>query len=102
MSLMIINAHDCQRFFPQASLIILSVPPALVHQVPICVSWRGDGREGDQEVLVCVGCWGVNRLLLLLMSLMLDEMEMRCSVSGTGHFGLTVFLIVFFLRFVAR
>ena len=51
MSLMIINAHDCQRLFPQASLIILSVPPALVHRVPICVSWWGDGREGDQEVL---------------------------------------------------
>ena len=51
MSLMIISAHDCQRLFPQASLIILSVPPALVHQVLMCVGWWGDSREGDQEVL---------------------------------------------------
>ena len=51
MSLMIISAHDCQRLFPQASLIILSVPPALVHQVLTCVGWWGDSGEGDQEVL---------------------------------------------------
>ena len=51
MVLMIISAHDSQRIFPQASLIILSVPPALVHRVLICVGWWGDSREGDQEVL---------------------------------------------------
>ena len=51
MVLMIISAHDSQRIFPQASLIILSVPPALVHQVLMCVDWWGDSREGDQEVL---------------------------------------------------
>ena len=62
MSLMIINAHDCQRLFPQTSLIILSVPPALAYHVPICVSWWGVGREGDEEVLVCVGCTDVSRV----------------------------------------
>ena len=51
MVLMIISAHDSQRIFPQASLIIVSVPPALVHQVLMCVGWWGDGGEGDQEVL---------------------------------------------------
>ena len=51
MVLMIISAHDSQQIFPKSSLIILSVSPALVHRVPICVCWWGDSREGDQEVL---------------------------------------------------
>ena len=51
MVLMIISAHDFQRIFPQTSLIILSVPPALVHQILMCVGWWGDSGEGDQEVL---------------------------------------------------
>ena len=49
MVLMIINPHDSQRIFPQISLIILSVPPARVHRILMCVGWWGVVGRGIRK-----------------------------------------------------
>ena len=75
--LMIISSHDSQRIFTWASLITLSMPPALVHRVPIR-SGGGIGKLSDigRDQVRCVGSrslWA--RGLLVMFYLRCDGPE---------------------------